>query len=55
MHECRIRDLNSLIQGFSMYWYTVYSYLDQMNRVFRVLHEMGSAHAVGMAVGLQTN
>ena len=35
MHECRIRDLNSLILGFGMYWYTVYTYLAGY-RVLRV-------------------
>eukprot|EP01048_Picozoa_sp_COSAG05_P042116 COSAG05_NODE_22562_length_264_cov_0.618182_1_plen_81_part_10 len=35
MHACRIMDLNSLIQGFSTYWYTVYTYLAGY-RVFRV-------------------
>ena len=35
MHACRIRDLNSLILGFGMYWYTVYTYLAGY-RVLRV-------------------
>ena len=52
MHECRIRDLNSLIQGFSTYWYTVYPYLARCNVLRPFCTKWGTGGLAVNAAGL---